>query len=204
MKRREFITLIGGAAASPLAARAQAPTGKIHTVGILWHAGNRQGEEPNFTALMEGFDKLGYVDGKNIRFVHRFPNEMPERFSSMAAELVAMNPDVLIGIGVTVAPYLKAATSTIPIVFTLVADPVANKLVETLAKPGGQRNRAYAIWCRTRRITPAVSEGCGSGAFPCRFPLQSQHPIDRILSRRSNGLSGEARTVAATVSGSYR
>jgi putative tryptophan/tyrosine transport system substrate-binding protein len=138
MKRRMFLIGLSGAAAGlPLVARAQAPAGKIPTVGILWHAGNRQGEEPNFTALMEGFDKLGYVDGKNIRFVHRFPNEMPERFRSMAAELVAMNPDVLIGIGVTVAPYLKAATSTIPIIFTLVADPVANKLVESLAKPGG-------------------------------------------------------------------
>jgi putative tryptophan/tyrosine transport system substrate-binding protein len=138
MERRVFLIGLSGAAGLlPLVARAQAPTGKIPTVGILWHAGNRQGEEPNFTALMEGFERLGFVDGKNIRFVHRFPNEMPERFRSMAAELVAMSPDALIGVGVTVAPYLKAATSTIPIVFTLVADPVAAKLVESLAKPGG-------------------------------------------------------------------
>jgi putative ABC transport system substrate-binding protein len=138
MERREFIRLLGGAATVlPVTARAQAPAGKIPTVGVLWHAADRQAEGPNFTALMEGFANLGYADGKNIKFVHRFPDEMPDRFRSMAAELVSMDLDVLIGVGVTVAPYLKAASSTIPIVFTLVADPVASKLVDSLAKPGG-------------------------------------------------------------------
>jgi putative ABC transport system substrate-binding protein len=71
------------------------------------------------------------------RYNHRFPNEIPERFKSMADELVSMKANVLMSVGVTAAPYLKSATSTIPIVFTLVADPVASKLVDSLARPGG-------------------------------------------------------------------
>ena len=87
--------------------------------------------------MIEGFKALGYVDGQNIRFEHRFPNETPDRFRSMAAELVSMKVDVLMSVGVAAAPYVVSATSTIPIVFTLVADPVASKLVGSLAKPGG-------------------------------------------------------------------
>jgi putative ABC transport system substrate-binding protein len=136
MKRRVFITLLGGAAGVPLAAMAQ-QAGKTPIVGILWHAGSAQEEGPNFTAMIEGFKALGYVDGQNIRFEHRFPNELPERFRSMAAELVSMKVDVLMSVGVTTAPYVRSATATIPIVFALVADPVASKLVDSLARPGG-------------------------------------------------------------------
>jgi putative tryptophan/tyrosine transport system substrate-binding protein len=137
MERRTFITLIGAAAvAKPLVAHAQ-QAGKAPVVGILWHAGTAQEEGPNFTAVVEGFKALGYVDGNNIRFEHRFPNEVPERFRSMAAELVSTKVDVLMSVGVTAAPYVRNATSTIPIVFTLVADPVASKLVDSLARPGG-------------------------------------------------------------------
>ena len=81
--RREFITLLGAAAAWPLAARAQ-QAGKIPTVGYLWHAGSPQEEVPYFEALLEGFARLGYVDGRNIKLEHRFPNETPVRFKSMA------------------------------------------------------------------------------------------------------------------------
>jgi hypothetical protein len=73
LKRREFITLLGGAAAWPIAARAQ-QAGKIPTVGYLWHAGSPQEEVPYFGALQEGFARLGYADGRNIKLEHRFPN----------------------------------------------------------------------------------------------------------------------------------
>jgi putative ABC transport system substrate-binding protein len=136
MKRRDFISLFSRAAIIwPLAASAQQP-GKIPTIGVLWHAGTAEQEGPNFTAIIEGFKALGYVDGQNIRFEHRFPNETPDRFRSMAAELVSMKVDVLMSVGIAAAPYVVSATSTIPIVFTLVADPVASKLVDSLAKPG--------------------------------------------------------------------
>ena len=135
MRRREFITLLGGAATWPLAARAQ-QGGKIPTVGYLWHAGSPQEEVPYFGALQEGFARLGYVDGRNIKLEHRFPNETPERFKSMAAELVSMNVDVLMG-GAVASPYLRDATTKIPIVFMFVPDPVGMKLVQSIARPGG-------------------------------------------------------------------
>jgi putative ABC transport system substrate-binding protein len=109
---------------------------KVPTVAYLWHAGNPAEEGPYFTANRDGFAKLGYVDGGNIKLVHRFPNEIPARFASMAAELVSMNVDVLM-CGSTAAPYLKRATDKIPIVFMFVADPVGLGLVQSLAKPGG-------------------------------------------------------------------
>jgi putative ABC transport system substrate-binding protein len=135
MRRREFITLVGGVAATwPLATRAQPR--KMPKVGYLWHAGSAKEEHPYYEAVVEGFAKLGYVNGRNIVLEHRFPDEKPERFASMAAELIAMNPDVLMG-GSVASSYLHAATKTIPIVFMFVPDPVRLNLVKSLAHPGG-------------------------------------------------------------------
>ena len=136
MRRREFITLIGGAAAWPLAARAQ-PQARSRRVGVLWHAASAEEEGPLFTGLVEGFKKLGYVEGRNFTLEHRFPNEIPERFKIMAAELVSLNVDALVGAAVQAAVALKEATKTIPIIFMFMPDPVGSKLVESLAKPGG-------------------------------------------------------------------
>jgi putative ABC transport system substrate-binding protein len=136
MRRREFITLASGAAVVwPLAARAQ--YSKIPRVGVLWHAGSAEEEGPNFRALVEGFNTLGYVDQKNIRLEHRFPDEIPDRFKGMAAELVTSKVDVLVSVGSLAAPYAKNATTTIPVVLTVAPDPVATKLVDSLARPGG-------------------------------------------------------------------
>jgi hypothetical protein len=97
MRRREFISLISGAlAAAPGIALAQ-PGKKIPTIAYLWHAGSAKEETPYYEALLEGFSKLGYIGGRDFRLLHRFPNEMPERFRSMAAELVSMEVDVLMG-----------------------------------------------------------------------------------------------------------
>ena len=137
MRRRDFIWLVGGAiVALPSAARSQQRASKVPRVGYLWHAGSAQEEGPYFRALLEGFAKLGYVDGKNIILEHRFPNEMPERFKSMAAELVSLNCDVLMG-GAVSTTYLKNATTKVPIVFMFIPDPVGLKLVDSLARPGG-------------------------------------------------------------------
>jgi len=135
MRRREFVSFLGGAAAWPLAARAQT-AGKIPKVGYLWHAGSAKEEHPYYEAVIEGFAKLGYVNGRNIVLEHRFPDEKPERFTSMAAELIAMNPDVLMG-GSVASFYLYSATKTVPIVFMFVPDPIGLKLVNSLAHPGG-------------------------------------------------------------------
>jgi putative ABC transport system substrate-binding protein len=135
-ERRAFITLIGGAAAWPLAARAQ-NTNRRPRVGVLWHAANAEEEGPYFKALVEGFAALGYVDGHTITLHHRFPNETPELFQRMAADLVALKSDVLVSVGNVASPYARSATETIPVVFILVADPIGSKLADSLARPSG-------------------------------------------------------------------
>jgi putative tryptophan/tyrosine transport system substrate-binding protein len=137
MKRRDFITFVGGAAfAWPLAARAQ-EAGKIPRIGVLWRAGSAEAEGSNFKSLVKGFDDLDYVEGRNIKLEHRFANDMPDRFKSMAAELVSSNVDVLISVGNNASSYAKDATTTIPVVFVIVPDPVGSKLADSLAQPGG-------------------------------------------------------------------
>ena len=136
MRRREFIGGLSGLAVWPLAGHAQ-QAGRIPTIGVLWHAGSPSEEQPYFDALIQGFKELGYVEGRNIRFEHRFPNETPERFRQMAAELAALNVATIVTVGNVTAQYAKQATATIPVVFVFVNDPVGTKLVNTLARPGG-------------------------------------------------------------------
>ena len=135
MRRRDFLALAAGAAAvSPFRSWAQRTTA-IPRVGVLWHAADADGEWPYYGCLLDGFEELGYGQRK-IELIHRFPDEKPEKFQSMAAELVALAPDVLVGVG-GAAPYVKKATSTIPMVFMYVADPIGAKLVESIRRPGG-------------------------------------------------------------------
>jgi putative tryptophan/tyrosine transport system substrate-binding protein len=136
MRRREFITLLGGAAATwPFAARAQQQSNKIPLVGVLWHAGSAEEEDVYLSVLVKAFNDLGYVEGKNIRLDHRFPAENPDRFRILARELVDEKPDVIIDVLVRGAVELKKLTDTIPIVFVIVADPVGYGLVKSLARP---------------------------------------------------------------------
>jgi len=137
MKRRQFITLIGGAAVTwPLAARAQQSSNKIPVVGVLWHAGSAEEEDVYLSVLVKAFHDLGYVEGKNIRLEHRFPAENPDRFRTLARELVDLKPDAIIAVTTLGTVELKRATSAIPIVFVLGQDPVRDGFVETLGHPG--------------------------------------------------------------------
>ena len=138
MKRRAFITFLGGAAVAwPIAARAQQSTNKVPLIGVLWHAGSAEEEEVYLSVLVKAFNDLGYVEGKNIHLDHRFPAENPDRFRTLARELVDEKPDVIIAVTNLGARELKKATSTIPIVFILSYDPVSMGFVESLARPGG-------------------------------------------------------------------
>jgi putative tryptophan/tyrosine transport system substrate-binding protein len=138
MKRRTFISLVGGAAAAwPLAARAQQSSNKIPVVGVLWHAGSAEEEEVYLSVLVKAFNDLGYVEGKNIHLDHRFPAENPARFRVLAQELVDEKPDVIVAVSTLGTVEVKRATSTIPIVFVLAQDPVRDRFVESLAHPGG-------------------------------------------------------------------
>lgn len=146
--------LAGAVSCLPVASFAHAqPPRKMPRVGVLWHAANIEEETPYFGSLIEGFRNLGYVDGRNIALEHRFPDEKPELFTRMAAELASMKPDVLVGVG-SAAVYVKRATSTIPIVFMYVPDPVGAKLVETVRRPGGNATGLtnYSVELSAKRL----------------------------------------------------
>jgi putative ABC transport system substrate-binding protein len=138
MRRRTFCYLLAGAAAArALPAHAQQSLNKIPLVGVLWHAGSAEEEDVYLSVLVKAFNDLGYVGGKNIRLDQRFPAEKPERFQELGQELVAAHPAVLIAITSFGAVTLKKLTSSIPIVFVFVPDPLGFGLVNSLARPGG-------------------------------------------------------------------
>jgi putative tryptophan/tyrosine transport system substrate-binding protein len=137
MKRREFITLLGGAAAAwPLAVRGEQPR-RVPVVGVLWHAANAEEEVAFSSPLKAGFADLGYIEGKTIVFEERYPAEQKERFDAYAVELVGLKVDALIAGSIPAAFACQRATSTIPIILVANPDPVGLKLVSSLARPGG-------------------------------------------------------------------
>src|SRR5262249_33320550 len=136
MKRRDFITLLGGAAAAwPLAAWAQ-QVGKLPTIGFLGE--NTAGVQSEWTAaFVQGLRELGWVEGRNVAIEYRWAEGRTERFTEIAAEFVRLKVDVILTHGTPATILAKQTTSVIPIVFTVVGDPVATGLVASLARPGG-------------------------------------------------------------------
>jgi putative ABC transport system substrate-binding protein len=138
MRRRDFIKIIAGSATMwPLATGAQQSSKKIPVVGVLWHAASAEEEEVYLSVVRKAFNDLGYIEGKNIILEQRFPAENPDRFRSLARELVHAKPDAIISVQPLGTLELKKLTDTIPIVFVLMADPVGFGLVKSLARPGG-------------------------------------------------------------------
>jgi ABC-type uncharacterized transport system substrate-binding protein len=134
VRRREFITLLGGAAVGwPLAARAQHAE-RVRHIGILLFA--EQDRAVIRPCLLE-LQRLGYVDGKSVAIDYRDAEGKYERLPELAAELVRLNPDVIYSFGGEQAPIVKRATASIPIVVVVSNDPVASGLVASLARPGG-------------------------------------------------------------------
>jgi ABC-type uncharacterized transport system substrate-binding protein len=138
MRRREFMTLLGGSAAGtsllwPLAARAQQP-GKRPIIGFLGTA--TASAWSNWVAAFEArLHELGWVDGRTVAIEYRWADGRPERFSEIAAEFVRLKVNVIVTSGVAVLP-AKQATSVIPIVFAVASDPIGPGMVENLARPG--------------------------------------------------------------------
>src|SRR5262245_15304651 len=135
MRRRDFLRVLGCAAAWPMAAHGQQRTAPV--VGVLWHAGSAKEEGEYFTTFVQGVRDRGYVDGESIRLEHRYANEEYERFNNLAVELAAFKVDVLVAVTQPAALAAQKATKEIPIVFILAPDPIGSKLVSNLAKPGG-------------------------------------------------------------------
>jgi putative ABC transport system substrate-binding protein len=134
MKRREFITLLGGAAAAwPIAVHAE-QRGKVQRLGVLLFSNPQT--DPQMDVLRSGLRDLGY-DDQNLFIFYRYAEGKPERLADLAAELLREKPDLVLALGGDVAPYAVKATSTIPIVFVSSADPVQLGLAASLARPAG-------------------------------------------------------------------
>ena len=137
MKRREFITLIGGAAAWPLAAHAQQPSG-MRRIGVLLNfaADDLEAQAQNL-AFVQGLQQLGWTDGRNVRIDTRWTAGDAARTRKYAAELVELEPDIVLAEGTTVLGSLLEATRRVPIVFLQVTDPVGGGFVASMARPDG-------------------------------------------------------------------
>jgi putative tryptophan/tyrosine transport system substrate-binding protein len=134
MRRRDFITLFGGAAAWPLAARAQQPA-KLPTIGFLG-AGTLSAWSLWVAAFVQRLRELGWIEGRTIAIEYRWAEGRSERFTEIGAEFMRLKVDVIVTVGTAIAA-LKQVTSTIPIVFAAAVDPLGSGLVTSLARPGG-------------------------------------------------------------------
>ena len=137
IKRRDFITLVAGAAAWPLAARAQQPE-RMRRIGVLMNLAADDPEgQARLTAFLQGLQQLGWTDGRNVRIDTRWAAGNAERYRRYAGELVALAADVILATGSSALGPLQQVTRTVPIVFVQVADPVGGGFVASLARPGG-------------------------------------------------------------------
>src|SRR5262249_58460835 len=138
MKRREFIMLLGGAAAAwPLAARAQQPE-RLRRIGVLMNraADNPEGQD-RLAAFHQGLQELGWNVGRNVRIDTRWTEDNADQTVKQAAGLIALSPDIILASGTLAVTALQNISRTLPIVFASVADPVGGGIVDSLAHPGG-------------------------------------------------------------------
>jgi putative ABC transport system substrate-binding protein len=141
LRRREFITLLGGAAAWPLAAHAQ-QANRVRRIGVLIGSDENERRVSAFTQALAG---LGWTDGRNVRIDLRFYGDGTNRMQALAHELVGLQPDIILTTNTLAIIALQRETRTIPIVFVSVADPVASGIVPRLNQPGGNIT-GFADW----------------------------------------------------------
>jgi len=165
VKRREFITLLGGAAAWPLAARAQQAE-RVRRIGVLMTTAADDPESlARVGAFLQGLQELGWTDGHNVRLEYRWGSGDAERIRKYAAELVALAPDVILVSGTSGLVPLHRETRTLSIVFVNASDPVGGGFVASLARPGGNATGFASIeygmsgkWLELlKQISPGVS-----------------------------------------------
>ncbi len=138
MKRREFITLLGGAVAGrPLAARAQQPE-RMRRIGVLVSGAEGDPEmQTRLAGFRQGLERLGLSEGRNVRIDYRFAAGNADQYQALAKELVALQPDVILAHTTPVAATLQRESRAIPIVFINVSDPIGSGFISSLARPGG-------------------------------------------------------------------
>jgi putative ABC transport system substrate-binding protein len=137
MRRREFITLLGGAAAWPLAARAQQALRMRRIEVFLPFSPGDPVSMSGVTAFAQAMQEHGWTEGRNVQMEYRWGAGDAEQYRKIAAELVALAPDVIVSLGTLAVSALQRATRTVPIVFVEITDPVGGGIVESLARPGG-------------------------------------------------------------------
>ena len=136
MKRREFITMLGGMTVWPLAARAQQPMAKLPTIGFLGSA-TLLVESQRVAAFVQRLRQLGWIENRNVAIEYRWAEGRIERFTELAAEFARLKVDLIVAATTPAVIAAKQATSVIPIVIATANDPVATGLVASLARPGG-------------------------------------------------------------------
>ena len=138
MRRREVITLLGGVAAAwPFAALAQQSSDRVRRIGVLIGAADDADMRSMYEAFRQGLQQLGWIDGRNVQIDVRFGAGDSVRIRKYAAELIALSPDVILVSGGTTTQILLQETRAVPIIFTIVPDPVGSGFVASLARPGG-------------------------------------------------------------------
>jgi putative ABC transport system substrate-binding protein len=167
VKRREFLSLLGGAAAAwPLAARAQQSGERMRRVGALMALGADDPDiKERYAAFLQGLRQLGWIDGRNVRIDTRWSAGSTDSIRKYAGELVTLAPDVILAAGTSTVGALLQATRTVPVVFAGVLDPVGAGFVESLAQPGGNASgfmqyeySLSAKWLELlRQIAPGVT-----------------------------------------------
>jgi len=165
VRRREFITLVGGAAAGwPLAARAQQPD-RMRRIGALMGAAVQTDQQAGLAVFKETLHQLGWIDGRNVRVEVRWAGGDPVEARKDAEELVALSADVIMAAGQLPLQTLLEATRSVPIVFNNVIDPVGGGQIDSLARPGGNATGFITIdyalaakWAELlKEITPTVT-----------------------------------------------
>jgi putative tryptophan/tyrosine transport system substrate-binding protein len=215
--RRELIAVLGGVAAWPLAARAQQPE-RMRRIGVLMNVGESNPDgQARYAAFLQGLQQLGWTDGRNVRLEVRWGADDADRIRRGASELVALPLDVILANAGTTVSALQRMTSTVPIVFASVIDPVGAGFVESMARPGGNTTGfivfEYAIaakWLELlKAIAPTVTRAAvlrdpgvaaGIGQFAA---IQAVEPIGMELSAISMRDAGAIEhAIAAFAQGS--
>ncbi len=163
MRRREFITLLGGTAATwPLAGHAQQPD-RMRQIGALAGIADDAEGQARFAAFRQGLQQLGWTDGRNIRIDYRWGGGDADNIRKHAAELAALAPDVILAAGGAITGPLLQATRTVPIVFVHVPDPVGAGFVDSLARPGGNAtgfiNFEYSVSAKWLELLKQIAPG---------------------------------------------